>query len=186
MDEDDRKPRRPVASVIIADGYPWLVLVIAVLTSIIFPIYAKWREWPREEKCLSSVKAITSAAFMYAQDHGDRLPPPDAWNNALFQPYMLSYPICPDADTKLTTYALNGLLKKLELSKIGNRKDTVFVFESKPGADLCGGRELMSQVPRHSGGDNIAFLDGHAQWVKRSDARKYMWDLSSRQGSSSD
>jgi prepilin-type N-terminal cleavage/methylation domain-containing protein/prepilin-type processing-associated H-X9-DG protein len=94
--------------------------VIGILASLLLPALAGAKEKGRQQQCRSNVRQQALAAFMYADDHEDRLPPVacvDAngeeveWP-ALLDPYLKSGRIhlCPtDRLSKLWSYGLNEL-----------------------------------------------------------------------------
>jgi prepilin-type N-terminal cleavage/methylation domain-containing protein/prepilin-type processing-associated H-X9-DG protein len=51
-----------------------VIAVIAILASILFPVFAQAREKARQASCLSNVHQIVEALMMYAQDHDEMLP----------------------------------------------------------------------------------------------------------------
>jgi prepilin-type N-terminal cleavage/methylation domain-containing protein/prepilin-type processing-associated H-X9-DG protein len=51
-----------------------VIAIIAILASIIFPVYAKTRQQARSAACLSNLKQLMMAVKMYVQDADDRLP----------------------------------------------------------------------------------------------------------------
>lgn len=81
-----------------------VVAIIAVLASILFPVFARARENARRANCMSNEKQLSLAALQYTQDYDERLfgfyTGPAAtqvtWMNRL-QPYMKSTQIfkCP-------------------------------------------------------------------------------------------
>jgi len=51
-----------------------VIAIIAILASILFPVFARAREKARQTSCLSNVKQMTTAAMEYAQDYDEGLP----------------------------------------------------------------------------------------------------------------
>lgn len=50
-----------------------VIAIIAILAAILFPVFAKAREQARKTACLSNMKQIGLAMFMYAQDYDEVL-----------------------------------------------------------------------------------------------------------------
>lgn len=75
--------------------------------------------------------------------------------------------ICPETYGQETrpTYAMNGSLKNAAISTIASPEKTVTLFDSIPGIDLAGGKELFPDPPRHTGGQIIGFVDGHVKFI---------------------
>jgi prepilin-type N-terminal cleavage/methylation domain-containing protein/prepilin-type processing-associated H-X9-DG protein len=55
-----------------------VIAIIAILTAILFPVFASAREKARQTACLSNLKQIGLAAMQYAQDYDEGLPAWDA------------------------------------------------------------------------------------------------------------
>ena len=51
-----------------------VIAIIAILASILFPVFAKAREKARQSSCLSNVKQLMIGALSYAQDYDEQLP----------------------------------------------------------------------------------------------------------------
>jgi prepilin-type N-terminal cleavage/methylation domain-containing protein/prepilin-type processing-associated H-X9-DG protein len=85
-----------------------VIAIIAILASILFPVFARARENARRASCQSNLKQIALGVFMYNQDYDEKLPQvngdpnsatsgnPYGWADAL-QPYLKSTQIfqCP-------------------------------------------------------------------------------------------
>ena len=53
--------------------------------------------------------------------------------------------------------------------------NTVMLFDSIPGKNLIGGRELLPHPPRHSAGQTVGFLDGHAKQFTTDHLADFLW-----------
>ncbi|MEN6642414.1 MAG: DUF1559 domain-containing protein [Armatimonadia bacterium] len=51
-----------------------VIAIIAILASILFPVFAKAREKARQSSCLSNVKQLVVGCISYAQDYDEQLP----------------------------------------------------------------------------------------------------------------
>jgi len=51
-----------------------VIAIIAILAAILFPVFARAREQARRTACLSNMKQIGTALYMYAQDYDEILP----------------------------------------------------------------------------------------------------------------
>jgi len=116
---------------------------------------------------------------MYIEDYDERLPPSASWNEDL-RPCLAGHNEsiyrCPqEPDQKVPSYALNGRLQKLNVEKVASPEKTVLVFDSIPGRDLAGGRELLPSPPRHNGYDNVGFLDGHVKTYRGDNLASLIW-----------
>lgn len=82
-----------------------VIAIIAILSAILFPVFARARENARRASCLSAEKQIGLGLMMYAQDYDEKMPlyyftgsVSYAWNGAL-APYVKNDQIfiCPSA-----------------------------------------------------------------------------------------
>ena len=100
-----------------------VIAIIAILASILFPVFAQAREKARQTTCASNQKQIGLAITMYAQDYDETLPPYSfgtgtagffgyfgtdgaRWADMIF-PYVKSTAAydCPDGNVHLAKYA---------------------------------------------------------------------------------
>ncbi len=51
-----------------------VIAVVAILVAVLFPAFARAREQARQAQCLSNLRQLGQATFMYAQDHDDFYP----------------------------------------------------------------------------------------------------------------
>ena len=51
-----------------------VIAIIAILASILFPVFSRAREKAREANCISNLKQIGAALMMYTSDYDDLLP----------------------------------------------------------------------------------------------------------------
>ena len=52
-----------------------VIAIIAILAAILFPVFAQAREKARQTSCLSNLKQLGIASFMYAQDYDEGIVP---------------------------------------------------------------------------------------------------------------
>lgn len=97
-----------------------VIAIIAILAALLLPVLAQAKEKGRQRFCVNSVRQQAFAAFMYADDFEDRLPPVACTNASgsemdwpqLLDPYLKSINIhvCPtDRDARTNSYGLNEL-----------------------------------------------------------------------------
>jgi prepilin-type N-terminal cleavage/methylation domain-containing protein/prepilin-type processing-associated H-X9-DG protein len=98
-----------------------VLAVIALLAALLLPALARAREKGRQASCINSVRQQAFAIFMYADDHGNILPPTaydDANGNEIDWPTMLDpyinyvakVHLCPtDRYSQGNSYGLNEL-----------------------------------------------------------------------------
>ena len=118
--------------------------------------------------CLSKVKNLTLAVLDYADEHEGRLPAAETWCDDLL-PYIRGEEafLCPAAPDLQCAYAFNAALSGVRAESIPDLVNVVLIFESDGGWNAAGGMELLAEEPRHLGGENYGFVDGHAAWIGR-------------------
>ena len=88
-----------------------VIAIIAILASILFPVFARARENARRSSCQSNLKQIGLAVIQYAQDYDESMISYNAgvgsgagWVS-LVQPYVKSYQVyqCPSEETDYTS-----------------------------------------------------------------------------------
>jgi prepilin-type N-terminal cleavage/methylation domain-containing protein/prepilin-type processing-associated H-X9-DG protein len=68
-----------------------VIAIIAILASILFPVFAKAREKARQTSCLSNLKQLDMAFQSYAQDYDEQLPMSGVATGTAVQPYPYGY-----------------------------------------------------------------------------------------------
>ena len=145
------------------------LLCIPIMAAMVFPVFARARESGRKATCLSNVKNISIALQMYMADNDDRLPAAANWCED-FEPYVKNFDVfvCSAAEDLDCAYAYSSDLSGADLASFYGPATTIAIFESDVGWNASGlPQDLLPAEPRHLGGDNFAFLDGHVQWIAR-------------------
>lgn len=127
--------------------------------------------------CMTNLKELNLAALAYAQDHDGKFPPETSWNKAIHS-YSKTWQIfyCPHSREHVRpSYAMNRGLTGLKLPAIRNPEETVLFFESTPECNVVGGPELIASPPRHDGGNNYSFVDGHVKWLRQTGTNRLRW-----------
>jgi prepilin-type processing-associated H-X9-DG protein len=136
-----------------------ILVILAMMAAILFPVFARGREKARQASCNSNLKQIALATLMYAQDYDGHLPDATHWQDQLF-PYIKNRQlyVCPTPEPGTgNTYAMNRRLSAARASDYPSPSQTIVFYD----ADEAG-----RPVARHNGGTNCAFLDGHVKWMK--------------------
>lgn len=189
-----------------------VIAIIAILASILFPVFARAREKARQTSCLSNMKQLSLGFNMYAQDYDEQLPTnvydanasgaQDAgdytWRECI-KPYAKNVQIyqCPSYKNPGGTiyngapldygqtagYGINvqhwdpGAPTPPFNASLGQAEDasTVVVLLESTGGESVGVQTNAHGNPpsdaasiRHNGGENLAFMDGHAKWYRMS------------------
>jgi prepilin-type processing-associated H-X9-DG protein len=162
-------------------GYGATASVVCAGFALLMGPFAGPHKSAEKAICLSNMKNIALAIQMYAADNADMLPSADAWcyqvggytkNRGVF--------LCERSWGTPSAYAYNDALNRASLAHLSEPASLIAVFESNAGWNAHGGPELLVKEPRHLGGDNWGFADGHVSWVSRSDmakgtGTKYRW-----------
>jgi prepilin-type N-terminal cleavage/methylation domain-containing protein/prepilin-type processing-associated H-X9-DG protein len=88
-----------------------VIAIIAILASILFPVFAKARQKAYENTCINNQRQIALAIQIWTQDNGNRYPyVATAWQNINMPPKSL---VCPTAGVKVInaygiSYGLNN------------------------------------------------------------------------------
>jgi prepilin-type N-terminal cleavage/methylation domain-containing protein/prepilin-type processing-associated H-X9-DG protein len=160
-----------------------VVAIIAILSAILFPVFARSREKARAASCLSNYHQVGIAIQMYAQDSDDKTPANGGSFSGLIQdsvPYIhtSSVFVCPDDDdreeeSRAGSYRVPTLYQGKPLScgwinpyaagQITTTATTTLSYEAE---------QDFSQSPivptyRHSSGTQVLFFDGHAKWLPK-------------------
>jgi prepilin-type N-terminal cleavage/methylation domain-containing protein/prepilin-type processing-associated H-X9-DG protein len=99
-----------------------VIAIIAILASILFPVFARAREKARQTSCLANIKQLVLGANMYAQDYDETLPSgahsvDSSWGGAddtswrvMILPYVKNVQIFQCPSKKMATSPFDGSL----------------------------------------------------------------------------
>ena len=177
-----------------------VIAIIAILAAILFPVFARAREKARQSSCLSNTKQLGLAWMQYVQDYDEVVPYTYmgasgglvTWWRYL-EPYVKNMQVysCPSAAGDgygSIGYGYNARIPYVSLAKFEYPSQTGVWIDCKSAGAPCSYTGSNSweffcdsthcsrfAAPRHNGGANISFADGHSKWVKirtmmRSDA----------------
>lgn len=129
-------------------------------------VFARARENSRRSSCQSNLKQISLGVLQYTQDYDEKLPPAKHWIDVV-RPYIKSEPIfnCPSIPSgKRYGYAYNSRLSIKTFGVDFDSTQTVSIYETSVLKRNAYG---MGENPafRHLGGANYAFVDGHVEWL---------------------
>lgn len=122
----------------------------------------------RRGTCLSNLRTLAMNLQMYATDY-DAFPSASRWADEVRDTTGVAgrFFVCPVAPDLACGYGYNAALGSLRPASVSDSSGLVSLFESDRGWNAAGGRELLPKEPRHFGGDNYGFADGHAKWDSR-------------------
>jgi prepilin-type processing-associated H-X9-DG protein len=172
MSEQERKRRNEMMVIIVVSAIAVLVLLGAGLFGTVG--LEEQTEQSRKAACQSNLKELDLAVLMYCQDFDQRFPMAYNWSDAVY-PYVMNQEVyvCPSMPYMPCGYAYNVYLDRLELKKLKRPSNTVVSWDAVGGWNLAGDATLAD--PRHDGGLNLAFSDGHVKWLEQSQLSAYTW-----------
>lgn len=149
-----------------------VIAIIAILASILFPVFSRAREKARESTCISNEKQIGAALMMYASDYDEEFPlaasssgdgPPGTLNQ-IIEPYVKNSQVwrCPsDKDKAWQTEGLsydygNGLYQYASPSSFINNNESTFILLFDFSSNW------------HTKGSVCLYADGHVKIKPRS------------------
>ncbi len=177
-----------------------VIAIIAILASILFPVFSRARAKARQTQCLSNEKQLGLAFTMYSQDYDETTPLMYSSNAAgrfrwqqILQPYLRNTQIlrCLEKPNEIDPYS--GLPMSYGMnstndgtycfwygvaeSAIQDPAGTIILADSSGGAYYT---YWAATAPyeryvdkRHNGGANFLFCDGHAKWRKETEQREW-------------
>jgi len=149
-----------------------VIAIIAILAAILFPVFSKARAKAQQTACLSNVKQFGLAYQMYCQDWDECAPPQVYDPFEPLEPYLKNEPIkyCPSDDTSDSygSYGYNyDAYRSHNLGNCAYPSKTILMedYAHTYYKGLSCWRPGRTSS-RHNGGANVAFVDGHAKWLK--------------------
>jgi len=151
-----------------------LLPFFAMVAAIFMPALYRTKFIASRVVCVTQIKGLSAAMLVYAHDYDDRVPTGDEWCDLLMRyadvpPEAFSCPSAPEGECN---YALNKNLRKMggpESARI------VAIFESQPGWNQAGGPELLTTEYHNGEGCNVAFGDGHTEFVRADRIDSLYW-----------
>jgi prepilin-type N-terminal cleavage/methylation domain-containing protein/prepilin-type processing-associated H-X9-DG protein len=168
-----------------------VIAIIAILASILFPVFARARENARRSSCSSNLKQIGLGIMQYIQDYDEKVPACKAngASGAMYlmdriDPYVKSRQVyvCPsDVNNKIFSYGYNYIYlavtpsQPASIASITSVAQTVMLTDKlgNDGSDWVYSPQYYSAGPpygeiglRHLDGTNVAWVDGHVKWQK--------------------
>lgn len=168
-----------------------VIAVIAILGSILLPVFARAREKARTAVCQSNLKQLGMAWQMYASDYDGCACPcgmgmgEEEWHERL-RPYAKNDQIChcPSDSRKGigTCFAYNHTAGGKDIDQIGEDATQMIVFVDASDHTIMMDTEVAPEsaggklADRHNQGLNVAFVDGHVKWQRAEQVKPSMFD----------
>jgi len=179
-----------------------VIAIIAILASILFPVFAKAREKARQTQCTSNLRQLSMATGMFLQDNNSRYPGNSGTDAANWTTAINSYVSAPkmfycpsdsafDGDGAPVSYGYSGMLVRVDgsgvnegqvkfPSQVGVLADATPTKALGQGGLIGGGGLLKNEdymldpADRHSKGTVIGYCDGHAKYIPNTSDPKDM------------
>jgi prepilin-type processing-associated H-X9-DG protein len=154
-------------------SYPVFALVFAIVSPALF--HAKTQA--HKIQCRSNLKMLAIACYGYHTDD-DKQWPLNNWTEAL-KPYHEDDKTLKCSKDKIgpCSYAMNENIPNDAKELPG---DLVLLFESAPGWNQVGGADDVITDRHGKPGANIAFADGHVEFIKPEDIPALCWAIESQ------
>ncbi|MHB9134797.1 MAG: type II secretion system protein [Armatimonadota bacterium] len=142
--------------------------IIAVLASVLMPIFIGAQEKARQLTCLDNQRQIAMSLQMYAQDFDETMPPRASWSEALTEINELPEKIwdCPTTTLQGTSlqpeYAINKAVAGHGLGDLGPDPTTFWMTaDGKP--NIYAASQETSLDKRHQGCFVLSYADTHVE-----------------------
>lgn len=113
--------------------------------------------------CSRNLMRLARALSLYAEDQAGGYPPWEVWGTAAFTRVTdRAVFVCPAALGE-PGYAYNAALFGLKPAAVSDPAKCVILWDAGALGPFPG-LSALGQEPRHDGGDNYAFVDGHTAW----------------------
>jgi prepilin-type N-terminal cleavage/methylation domain-containing protein/prepilin-type processing-associated H-X9-DG protein len=133
-----------------------VISIIAILASILFPVFAQAREKARAASCLSNSRQIALAFSMYSQDYDEEYPPAvdivsNGWWEGLVAPYIRTGSVggiltCPSAATRAYAYSMNWSLSGITEAGVLNPADTILTADGAQVPRLANAVDRLAEA----------------------------------------
>ncbi|MBE0534464.1 MAG: DUF4190 domain-containing protein [Phycisphaerae bacterium] len=154
--------------------FVFVAVVVPLLLAILMPALSRAKFEARRIVCRANLQTLSTAMTMYADWYEGNIPASDKWCDLLMQEADVSRRSfqCPTAPSGTCSYAINSNLQTL-----GGKPDPelVAIFESTPGWNQAGGPELLTTEYHDGGGCNVAFADGHTEFIPADELGRLKW-----------
>ena len=146
-------------------------MIVLLGSAILFPVFSQARLKARQAMCLSNVKQLSTAMLLYAQDYDDQLPRGGRWMDDI-SPYARGERLfhCETAQAGSPSaygYAFNSNLSRKKMKQVTTPATTRLLYDSSNlKQNATDPVTSLANPPRHNGGNNIGYVDGHAKWTR--------------------
>ena len=138
-----------------------VIAIIALLASILFPVFNKAREKARQTTCLNNQRQIITSVLIYAQDNDEMIPAANMlWQVSNIPAKML---ICPSAPKALPIgYIVNTAVTGMALGDVLSPSLACFTTDGLYYTNAQGAPYTWPDL-RHSEKEVTTYVDGHVE-----------------------
>ena len=148
-----------------------IIVVVTVLVCFILPMVHHHPSRPPAVACMNNLRQLSLASLMYADDHGDYLPPVEKWCD-----YLETYATgnigtdrslfrCVLSKSESGSFSINGKLSGLKMEDVTGQQNRVLFFESTDGWNLHGDEKLIQCRHQKGSAFCVVFVDSHAERI---------------------
>ena len=156
-----------------------IVPIVALLLAILMPALGQVKEKAQQIVCKANMTQLSVAMVTYSYDYDNEFPTGDKWCDLLIDEADVAIPLFQcnrnSDDTAQFCYGLNKNLVGLTTDKVA--ADMVMLFEIEGGKNVVGGPELLYTGRHRDDGCNIAFADGHVEWILAENLDDLRWTV---------
>jgi len=151
---------------------PAFIAPVAVFMGLLIPALGRTRQIAHRVVCDTNVSSLGKAMLVYANDYDGKFPTPSNWCDLLIEHADMCEGTfrCKGACDGPCNYAMNANVEKLGADCPA---DIVLLFETTPGWNQAGGREILSTENHEGKGCNVVFVDTHVEFIRT----EYLGDL---------
>ena len=169
-----------------------MFLILPIMLAILMPAMGKARGTAKRVVCLSNMRQLAIATILYSEESDGLFPPTENWCD-LMMPYvgesddlqmqnagiLPSIFQCPEAEGVMCAYAMNENLSDFRQTGLSNVSQIVILFEADLGRNGVGGMDdvALRHDQHRQSGCNIAFVDGHTEFVTEDRIADLQWTV---------
>jgi prepilin-type processing-associated H-X9-DG protein len=149
--------------------------MVVVGTGIVLPVSRLVGDEPRLLTCHKNLVQLQHSLEMYCADYDDHYPLAGTWCDVSgpYNWYVAALYYCPALPRARCGYTCNLSLAGRNRTALKRPETIPLVFDGPGGWNACGGAE--SFVARHRRFGNMAYADGHVQYLDPKDLGTLTW-----------
>jgi prepilin-type processing-associated H-X9-DG protein len=165
-----------ITGLVLSAVFVVLLPVLGIFAAIFMPAFTSARDQAQSTLCMSKLKQLSIATFLYTEDNDGQFPTASEWCDLVFDYTGSNQQIfrCPTAPEGIFYgYAFNRNLDGVKLHEVDPQ--TVMIFEADGGWNKTGGADMATFVRHGRPGCNVGFADGHVEFVPAERISELKW-----------